>query len=81
MTEHGATTDEWPALHDRVMAADILVLMTPIWLGQISSVCARGNLIHLARMLRHEGGIPAHGNRRSEWDAGCRPDATNPEHR
>ena len=41
MREHGAETDEWPALYERVQAADILVLMTPIWLGQISSVCAR----------------------------------------
>ena len=41
MRDHGAASDEWPALFERVMAADILVLMTPIWLGQISSVCAR----------------------------------------
>jgi hypothetical protein len=27
------------------------------------------------------GGIPAHGDRRSAWDAGCRPDFPNPEHR
>ena len=27
------------------------------------------------------GGIPAHGNQRSEWDAGCRFDFPNPEHR
>ena len=30
------------------------------------------NLMHLARMLKDEGGISAHGNQRSEWDAGCR---------
>ncbi len=41
MSDHGAAGHEWPALFERVMAADILVLMTPIWLGQISSVCAR----------------------------------------
>ncbi len=34
-------TDEWPALHERVMAADILILGTPIWLGEKSSVCTR----------------------------------------
>jgi multimeric flavodoxin WrbA len=28
------------------------------------------NLMHLARMLKDAGGIPAHGNQRSEWDAG-----------
>lgn len=41
MTEHGFDTDRWPALFERVMAADILVLMTPIWLGEKSSVCTR----------------------------------------
>ncbi len=41
MTEHGAAHDDWPALHERVMAADILVLGTPIWLGEKSSVCTR----------------------------------------
>ncbi len=174
MTEHGWPRDEWPALFARVMAADILVLCTPIWLGQISSVCARvierlygnssllngvgqyayygrvggclvtgnedgikhcamsilyslqhlgyvvppqadagwigeagpgpsyldpgsggpdndftnrnttfmtWNLLHLARMVKDAGGIPAHGNQRSEWDAGCRFDLPNPEHR
>jgi multimeric flavodoxin WrbA len=174
MTEHGFATDEWPALFERVMAADILVLCTPIWLGEKSSVCnkvierlygnssqlnAAGqyayygrvggclitgnedgvkhcamnilyslqhlgyvippqadagwigaigpgpsyldegsggpesdftnrnttfmtwNLLHLARMLKDRGGMPAYGNQRSEWDAGCRWDAPNPEHR
>ena len=174
MTEHGWERDEWPALYERVMAADILVLMTPIWLGEKSSVCTRvverlygnsaqlnddgqsafygrvggclvtgnedgakhcamnvlyslqhlgytippqadagwvgeagpgpsylddgsggpendftnrnasfmtWNLLHVARMLRESGGIPAHGNRRPAWDAGCRPGHENPEHR
>jgi multimeric flavodoxin WrbA len=39
------------------------------------------NLMHLAKMLKSNGGIPAHGNQRSEWDAGCRFDFENPEHR
>jgi multimeric flavodoxin WrbA len=39
------------------------------------------NLLHLARMLKDAGGIPVHGNQRSEWDAGCRFDFANPEHR
>jgi multimeric flavodoxin WrbA len=174
MREHGFATDEWPALVERVLAADILVIGTPIWLGEKSSVCTRvierlygnsaelndagqytyygrvggcvvtgnedgakhcamnilyslqhlgytippqadaawvgeagpgpsyldegsggpendftnrnvtfmtWNLLHLARMLRDAGGIPAHGNQRSAWDAGCRPDFDNPEHR
>lgn len=33
--------DEWPALRERILAADILILGTPIWLGQPSSVCKR----------------------------------------
>jgi multimeric flavodoxin WrbA len=174
MTEHGWESDEWPALYQRVLAADILVIAGPIWLGDNSSVtkkiierlyacssllnragqyayygrvggclitgnedgvkhCAMNvlyslqhlgytippqadagwvgaagpgpsyldpgsggpendftnrnttfmtwNLLHLARMLKDAGGIPAHGNQRSEWDAGCRFDFDNPEHR
>ena len=39
------------------------------------------NLLHAARMLKDAGGVPAHGNQRSEWDAGARFDYPNPEHR
>ena len=174
MTEHGWEVDAWPAIQEKVMAADILVIAGPIWLGDNSSVtkqvierlygnssilnehgqyayygrvggclitgnedgvkhCAMNvlyslqhlgytvppqadsgwigaagpgpsyldegsggpendftnrnttfmtwNLLHLARMLRDAGGIPAHGNQRSEWDAGCRFDFENPEYR
>ena len=174
MREHGWSTDGWPAMFEQVMAADILVLCTPIWLGEKSSTCTRvierlygnssllneagqyayygrvggclvtgnedgikhcsmnvlyslqhlgftippqadagwigeagpgpsyldegsggpendftnrnvtfmtWNLLHMARMLKDAGGIPAHGNQRSEWDAGCRWDLPNPEHR
>jgi multimeric flavodoxin WrbA len=174
MTEHGWDRDDWPEIFDKVIAADILVLLSPIWLGQKSSVCTQvierlygnssqlnehgqyafygrvggclitgnedgikhcamqilyslqhlgfvvppqadsgwigeagpgpsyldegsggpdndftnrnttfmtWNLMHLARMLKDAGGIPAHGNQRSEWDAGCRFDFDNPEHR
>lgn len=174
MTEHGWATDEWPALYERVLAADILVLCGPIWLGDNSSVmkrvierlyacshllnavgqyayygrvggclitgnedgvkhCAMNilyslqhlgytippqadagwigpagpgpsyldpgsggpendftnrnttfmsyNLVHLARMLKANGGIAAEGNQRTQWDAGCRPDFANPEYR
>jgi multimeric flavodoxin WrbA len=41
MREHGAATDAWPELYERVQAADILVLGAPIWLGDKSSVCTR----------------------------------------
>ncbi len=174
MTEHGWERDEWPAIFERVMAADILVLLTPIWLGDKSSVCTRvverlygnsselndrgqsayygrvggclvtgnedgvkhcamnvlyslqhrgytippqadagwvgeagpgpsylddgsggpdndftnrnttfmtWNVLHVARMLREAGGVPAHGNQRTAWAAGCRPGHENPEHR
>ncbi|MCZ6824779.1 MAG: flavodoxin family protein, partial [Gemmatimonadetes bacterium] len=39
------------------------------------------NLMHLARMIKDAGGIPAHGNQRSLWEAGCRPDDPNPLYR
>jgi multimeric flavodoxin WrbA len=174
MTEHGWSRDDWPAIYEQVMAADILVLLSPIWLGEKSSVATRvierlygnshllnehgqwayygrvggaiitgnedgakhcamnilysfqhlgftippqadaawlgeagpgpsyldpgsggpendftnrnttfltWNLLHLARILKDAGGIPAHGNQRSAWDAGCRFDLPNPEHR
>jgi hypothetical protein len=42
---------------------------------------ATWNLMHLGAMLKRAGGVPAHGNQRSEWDAGCRFDYENPEHR
>ena len=41
MTEHGWERDDWPAIFQKVIAADILVLMTPIWLGEKSSVCTQ----------------------------------------
>jgi multimeric flavodoxin WrbA len=174
MTEHGWETDEWPQIFERVLAADILVLGMPIWLGEKSSVCTKvierlygnshllnedgqyayygrvggclvtgnedgikhcaletlyalqhlgytippqadagwigeagpgpsyldedsggrmndftnrnttfmtWNLLHLARMLKDAGGIPAHGNQRTAWDAGCRFDFPNPDYR
>jgi multimeric flavodoxin WrbA len=39
------------------------------------------NLMHMAKMLKDNGGIPAYGNQRSEWDAGARFDFSNPEYR
>ena len=42
----GVTSDEGPGdagpdLRRRILAADILIVGTPIWLGQPSSVCKR----------------------------------------
>lgn len=174
MTEHGWPTDEWPEIYEKVKAADILVIGSPIWLGDKSSVCTQiierlyassgdlnkagqyayygraggclvtgnedgikhcamnilyslqhlgytippqadagwigeagpgpsyidevggglqndftnrnttfmtWNLLHFARMLKDAGGVPAHGNQRSLWEAGCRFDHPNPEYR
>jgi len=39
------------------------------------------NLMHIAKMLKDAGGMPAFGNQRSEWDAGARFDYENPEYR
>lgn len=41
MTEHGWERDAWPEIFDWIIPADILVLLTPIWLGEKSSVCTR----------------------------------------
>jgi len=174
MTEHGWDKDEWPPILEQVMAANILVITSPIWLGEKSSVCTKiierlyaasgqlnsegqyayygrvggclitgnedgakhcsmnilyslqhlgyvippqadagwlgeagpgasyldegsggpendftnrnttfmtWNLLHMGKMLKDAGGLPAHGNQRSEWDAGCRFDFANPDYR
>ena len=174
MKEQGWDRDQWPAIYEKVGAADIVVITTPIWLGEKSSICTKvierlysssgdlneqgqyayygrvggclvsgnedgakhcamnvlyslqhlgfvippqadaawvgeagpgpsyldpgsggpendftnrnttfmtWNLMHMAHMLRQAGGIPAHGNQRSLWDAGCRFDHPNPEYR
>jgi multimeric flavodoxin WrbA len=39
MTQHGWTDDDWPELWKKVLAANILVIGTPLWLGEESSVC------------------------------------------
>jgi multimeric flavodoxin WrbA len=33
--------DDWPFIRRKILAADILVMATPTWLGQHSSVCQR----------------------------------------
>lgn len=42
----GVTSDEgdgdaWPGIREKVLAADVLVMGSPIWMGQPSSVCKR----------------------------------------
>ena len=41
MTKEGADKDEWPQLFKTIFAADILILGTPIWLGERSSICTK----------------------------------------
>jgi multimeric flavodoxin WrbA len=39
MTDHGWARDEWPAIWEKIKAAEILIVGTPIWLGEESSIC------------------------------------------
>lgn len=39
------------------------------------------NLMHMAKMIKQSGGIPAYGNIRKDWDGGARFDYENPEYR
>ncbi len=39
MREHGWERDDWPELWKKFLAADILIIGTPLWLGEESSVC------------------------------------------
>lgn len=39
MTEHGYEKDEWPEIWKKVQAAEILIVGTPLWLGEESSIC------------------------------------------
>ncbi|MCP4384996.1 MAG: flavodoxin family protein [Hyphomicrobiales bacterium] len=39
MQEHGYKADAWPELWPTILAADILVIGSPIWLGQYSAAC------------------------------------------
>lgn len=41
MTKHGWEVDEWPALFKRIMKADVLIVGTPIWLGEKSSIAQK----------------------------------------
>lgn len=41
MTKYEEEKDEWPQLFERIKKADILVVATPIWLGELSSVAKK----------------------------------------
>jgi multimeric flavodoxin WrbA len=59
MREHGWETDEWPELFERVLAADILVVAGPIWLGDNSSETKKV----IERLYSHSGEL----NQRGQW--------------
>jgi len=41
MKQHGWERDDWPLIYEKVKASDILVISSPIWLGEKSSVCTK----------------------------------------
>ncbi|CAN5181067.1 flavodoxin family protein [soil metagenome] len=41
MTEEGEQKDDWPKLYEKIITTDILVIGTPIWLGERSSVASK----------------------------------------
>jgi len=52
MREHGAKVDDWPEVFwPKVAEADILVMGTPLWLGEESSICR----VIIERLYAHSG--------------------------
>lgn len=41
MTEHGWKKDIWPELFEEILQSDILIVGTPIWLGEKSSIAQK----------------------------------------
>ena len=56
-TELGDERDDWPAIHAKIMAADILVIGTPIWLGSKSSVAT----LAVERLYAYSSDTNEHG--------------------
>ena len=56
MTQHGWETDQWPEILEQVMAAHILVIGSPIWLGDKSSVCT----LAIERLYAASGDLNEH---------------------
>ena len=56
-TTIGDDVDDWPTIHDKVMAANILVIGTPIWLGVKSSVAS----LAIERLYAMSGEKNEHG--------------------
>jgi len=67
-TEIGDQRDDWPNIHRKIMAADILVIGTPIWLGVKSSAAT----LAIERLYAFSGDKNQHGPYRySGKAAGC----------
>lgn len=41
VTSYEGPGDEWPAIREKILAADILIMGSPIWMGQPTSICKR----------------------------------------
>lgn len=41
MRKEGASQDDWPMIYEKIMTSDILVIGTPIWLGEKSSIATK----------------------------------------
>jgi multimeric flavodoxin WrbA len=59
MREYGWSEDAWPVLFPRVLAADILVIAGPIWLGDNSSQTKK----IIERLYAHSGEL----NEKGQW--------------
>jgi len=57
MTQNGFDTDEWPSIWSAISDADIIVVGTPIWLRQESSLCRKlvERLYGMSGKLNDEG--------------------------
>lgn len=57
MTEHGWDRDDWSMVWDKVKEANILIMGTPIWLGEESSLCRViiERLYGMSGLLNHKG--------------------------
>jgi multimeric flavodoxin WrbA len=65
VSEAVTDADEWPAIRERILAADILVFATPTWLGQPSSVAKRAleRMDALLSETKDDGATPIAYNR------------------
>lgn len=57
MTKNGWEKDDWPQIYEKVRAADILILTSPIWLGEKSSICTKT----IERLYSNSGDLNSKG--------------------